>query len=382
MRTLCSMLWAVLIATWLAGCDLMVADNEGAASDPPPVPEDTAPPADDPPPPPPDFERPPPEGFGIWISREEIARLPTSGPAWEELLDRANAPTPPPNVGDQNQDNNVEVLARALVYVRTGEERYRTEVRANCMAAINTELGGRTLALGRELLAYVVAADLVELEPSEHNAFSAWLQRTLTETLDGRTLQSTHEDRPNNWGTHAGASRVAAAVYLRDQSEIDRCAQVFKGWLGDRGSYAGFDYGDLSWQADSSKPVGINAAGATKQGFSIDGAIPDDMRRGCAFQMPPCSTGYAWEAMQGAVAQAEILYRQGYDAWEWEDRALLRAAQFLWDLDRQYGGWWAEGDDEWQVWLLNAAYGTSFPTETPARFGKNIGWTDWTHGSR
>jgi hypothetical protein len=383
MRTGDHIAWVFLLVAWLIGCEMFVVEGRGVPSDPPVPPEDRAPP-DEPPPddpqPPPDFERPPAEGRGIWISHTEIQQLPMSGPAWEALLEQANAPTTTPNLSDQNQDNNIDVLAKALAYVRTGEERYRTEVRANCVAAIDTELGGRTLALGRELLAYVVAADLVGLEHDEHNAFSAWLQRTLTETLDGRTLQSTHADRPNNWGTHAGASRVAAAVYLGDAAEIQRCAQVFKGWLGDRGSYAGFDYGELSWQADPSRPVGVNPAGATKQGYSVDGAIPDDMRRGCSFQMPPCATSYAWEAMQGAVAQAEILSRQGYDAWEWQDRALLRAVQFLYDLDRQYGGWWASGDDEWQVWLVNAAYGASFPTEIPARSGKNMGWTDWTHG--
>ena len=42
---------------------------------------------------------------------------------------------------------------------------------------------------------------------------------------------------------------------------------------------------------------------------------------------------------------AEILDRQGYDAWAWEDQALLRAADFLHEIDLAYGGWWAEGDD-------------------------------------
>lgn len=388
MRTVYHLALGPLFFVWLVGCELVVADGQGIPASPPEPPEDTAPPGDDPPTdpppddtqPPPDFERPPPEGRGIWISHEEIQRLPMSGPAWDALLNQANVSAGVPNVSDQNQDNNVYVLAKALVYVRTGDERYRTEVRSNCMAAVDTELGGRTLALGRELLAYVIAADLVGLEDREHDIFKAWLRRALTETLEGRTLQSTHEDRPNNWGTHAGASRVAAAVYLNDRAEIERCAQVFRGWLGDRGAYVGFDFGDLSWQVDPSQPVGVNPAGATKSGHSIDGALPDDMRRGCPFQMPPCHTAYAWEAMQGAVVQAEILHRQGYDAWQWQDRALLRAAQFLYDLDQRYSDWWAEGDDEWQVWLINAAYGTSFPSETPARFGKNMGWTDWTHG--
>ncbi len=365
----------------LGGCDLGVVGGEGSPAAPPnapPPPEDGGPPPPDIQPPP-GYVPPPPLGKGIWISHEEIAQLPTSGRAWEALLEQANAAAGTPQLSNQDQDNNVQVLAKALVYVRTKDQRYRTEVRANCMAAIDTELGGRTLALGRELAAYVIAADLVGLETSEDIPFRAWLRRCLTETLDGRTLVSTHEDRANNWGTHAGASRAAVAVFLGDTAELERCAQVFKGWVGDRNTYSGFEYGDLSWQVDASQPVGINPAGAMKSGESIDGVIPDDMRRGCAFQFPPCSTGYPWEGLQGATVMAEILHRAGYDAWSWGDKALFRAVRFLYNLDARYSGWWASGDDQWNIWLVNHAYGTDFPTELPAGDGKNMGWTDWTH---
>jgi hypothetical protein len=169
------------------------------------------------------------------------------------------------------------------------------------MAAIGTEVGGRTLALGRNLIGYVLAADLVGLPATEDARFRTWLQTCLTETLDGKTLKSCHEERPNNWGTHAGASRVAAALYLGDTAQVERCAQVFKGWLGDRASYAGFDYGDLSWQADPSKPVGINPRGAMIQGHSVDGVLPDDQRRAGGFTWPPPKENYVWEAMQGVL---------------------------------------------------------------------------------
>jgi alginate lyase len=318
---------------------------------------------------------------GIWIAREEIRALPTSGAAWNALKAQADLPAGVPKLSDQNQNNNVYVLAKALVHVRTGIESYRTEVRQSCMQAIDTELGGRTLALGRELAAYVIAADLVGLEPAEDATFRAWLRRCLTETLDGKTLQSTHEERPNNWGTMAGASRAAVAAYLGDAAELARSAKVLKGWLGDRASFAGFKYGDPSWQLDAAKPVGINPRGATKNAESIDGALPEEMRRGCIFQFPPCPTGYPWEALQGVTVQAEILHRAGYDAWNWQDQAIRRAFQFLYDLDRRYGGWWADSNDEWNVWMVNRAYGTRFPTRTPAKPGKIMGWTDWTHSA-
>jgi hypothetical protein len=318
---------------------------------------------------------------GVWLSREEVQRLPTTGPAWEQLVAAASRDPGRPNVSDQDQMNNVDVLAKALVYVRTGAEPLRTEVRQQCLTAIGTEKGGRTLALGRECGAYVIAADLVKLEPGEDKRFREWLRLLLDEPLDGKTLRSTHEQRPNNWGTHAGGSRIAIAVYLNDAQELARSAAVFKGWLGDLSAYSGFKYGELDWQSDPAHPRGINPRSAVKQGYRVDGIIPDDMRRGGGFEFPPKSTNYPWGALEGACLQAEILSRHGYDAWNWEDQALRRAVQCLFDLDREYpnDGWWAEGDDTWMVWLVNSAYGTSFPTVLPARPGKNMAWTDWTH---
>ena len=314
------------------------------------------------------------------ISASDIARLPTSGAAWTALKARADSSIAAPNISNQDDDTDQIVLARALVYARTGITSYRSSVVAALHSALGTEAGGRTLALGRNLPAYVISADLVSLktaDPSfDTSAFRPWLRSLLSKTLDGKTLVSTHEDRPNNWGTHAGAARAAIAAYLGDSAEMARTAQVFRGWLGDRSAYAGFTYGDLSWQCDPAHPVGINATGCTKNGVDIGGSLPEEMRRGGTFQWPPTFTGYAWEALQGAVLQADLLRAAGYDAWNWSDKALLRAVRFL------YGraGWAADGDDTWQPWLIDRRYGTSYRTAPPARTGKNFGYTDWLTG--
>jgi len=315
---------------------------------------------------------------GIWLSPAEIAVLPMSGTAWDRLKAQADQPAGTPLLSNQDQMNNVYVLAKALVYVRTGRTSYRNEVRTACMAAIDTELGGRTLALGRELAAYVIAADLVGLEPQEDERFRAWLRRCLSENLAGLTLRSTHERRPNNWGTHAGASRAAVAVYLGDRTELARTARIFKGWLGDRATYAGFSYGDPSWQADPLRPVGINPAGATRSGYSIDGVLPDDQRRGGAFVWPPPHENYVYEALQGAVVEAVILSRAGYDVWNWRDRALLRAYTWL----RNQAQFPPQADDTWQMPIVDRYYGTRYWNGSSTRPGKNMGWTDWTHGRR
>jgi Alginate lyase len=310
-----------------------------------------------------------------------LRALPMSGAAWNAMKSRADASLGTPNISDQDDPTDVNVLAAAFVYGRTGTATYRTRVAAAIKAAVQTENGGRTLALGRNLPGYVISAaviDLPALDPTfDRNVFRPWLRGLLTENLDGRTLRNTHEDRPNNWGTHAGAARAAIALYLGDTSELAATATVFRGWLGDRSAYAGFSFGDLSWQCEASKPVAIVPAGCVKSGVNIDGALPEEMRRGGALTWPPTFTDYAWEGLQGAMLQADLLYRAGYPTWAWSDRALLRAARFLYDRV----GWSAAGDDQWQPWLIDRRYGTSFRGAAPARTGKNFGWTDWLYGS-
>jgi hypothetical protein len=92
---------------------------------------------------------------------------------------------------------------------------------------------------------------------------------------------------------------------------------------------------------------------------------------------PPPKENYVWEALQGAVVQAQLLSRTaiGYGlAWQWEEQALLRAVRWLHDVCKYP----ASGDDRWIPWLVNRAYGTSFPAGVGS-VGKNMGFTDWTH---
>jgi hypothetical protein len=322
---------------------------------------------------------------GIWMSCEEVEAIPMSGTAWTNLKAKADVSTGTPNLADQEDPVNVRVMAKALVYARTGVESYRTQVISACMAAIGTEKGsgGRTLSLGRELAAYVIAADLVGLPATEDSRFRTWIRQCLTETLEGSggadNLVETHELRPNNWGNHAGCSRAAVAFYLGDKTELDRCAKVFKGYLGDRASYAGFNYGDdLSWQSDPSRPVGINPKGAMISGHSVDGVLPDDQRRAGSFTWPPPKENYVYEGLQGAVAQALILHRAGFPSFDWQDKALLRAFTWLHNVCN----FSTTGDDSWEAHLMNYMYASSFPAAVPTTPGKNVGWTDWTHGSR
>ncbi len=312
----------------------------------------------------------------IWISPAEISQLPRSGQAWQKLKRNADKPLALPNLSDQNDSTDVRVLAKALVFVRTGEQRYRQAVINACISVINSENGGTTLALGRGLLAYVIAAQLVDLPPLAQQQFTHWLKTLLDKPLKGRTLRSTHEQRANNWGTHAGASRAAVAIYLQDEQELRRTAVIFRGWLGERRFYHGFKYKRTErWQGNGQKPIGINAKGASKLGHSIDGVLPEEQRRAGKFSWPPAKEGYVYEALQGALALAVILHRSGYQPFEWSDKALLRAFQWL----HQQADFPAQGDDTWLPHIVNYYYGSHFPAPIPSSPGKNVGWTDWTH---
>lgn len=312
----------------------------------------------------------------IFVSNAHIMSLPMSGSSWTAMKSYADKAPMTPDLSDQEDPENVRVLARALVFARTGTASYRTKVIDACTKAIGTESGGRTLAFGRELAAYVISADLVGLPATLDTKFRSWIKAGLTKVLDSKTLMSTMEKRPNNWGTHATCSVVAVAKYLGDDAVFQRAATVFQGYLGNRSLYKSFVYGELSWQSSPSAPVGINPAGATKAGHNVDGVMPDDQRRSGTFRWPPIKENYAWEALQGSIGAAIMFHQSGLDVWNWSNKALLRAVTWL----HEQCNFPAEGDDSPSPWAINRFYGSHFPTVRPSRPGKNLGYYDWLFG--
>lgn len=323
-------------------------------------------------------EDPPPEPLqGIWISPDELMARPTVGTPWEIVLAAANEDAGIADLGDPSSDHDIATLARAYVCVRLQDASVCDAARTELMAAVNSEIVGSQLELGANLLAYVIAADLLALEGTDADAVRAWLEQLRTLELEGRTMVSTHETRPNNWGTHAGASRAAIAIYLGDEAELERTAQVFRGWLGDRNAYAMFDYGSLEWQADPDNPVGINPLGATKDSHDIDGVLPDDIRRDGPFGWPPPGGSASYIALGGALPLAVILHRRGYDAFNWQDAALGRAWVWLSDV----AGFEPSGSRRWEVMLVNRYYGLDEDASGQSGRGSPVAYTAWTHPS-
>jgi len=331
--------------------------------------------------------------IGIWLSNEEIAKLPTSGKAWEYLKETADSNWGTADISDQDNKHAVMTLAGALVYARTGEAAYREKVHEAIMAAIGTEDGGRTLALGRSLAAYVIAADLISLGtyyPADDQKFRQWLSGVRTDNIGGQgrwyALTQTHENTANNWGTFAGASRIAASLYLGDTEDVARAALVFQAWLGDRDKYPPNAPGkngyfektadETTWPCSWTNWLAVNPS-CSRDGIDLDGALIEDISRGGELAMPPDSSGitYSWEALQGVFVQAELLYRAGYDSYNWSNQALRRALEFL-----LRAGWDISSPGKHVPWLANARYGTNFPT-TEAGIGRIMGYTDWMYGS-
>lgn len=315
----------------------------------------------------------PPPAQGLWTSAAELKGKPTSGAAWTKLKSYADGDTTKPDVSNQDDPTNVRVLAAAIVYARTGGATYKAKVDAACQKVVGTEAGGRTLAWGREAGAYALAADLVGYKSA---AFSAWLKAVADTHLCSDlkiTLRQMFYKRPNNWGSMAFGSLTAIYAYLGDKKLL---ADVRDYWVkGVVGPNPGLTYGtDLTWHADLKNLRIINPKGAVKQGLTIDGVIPDDMRRGGPFTTgAPAGTGYPWEHLQGVLMAARILQRQGTPIWQVGDQAIYRAAHAL--QVRIKGTFLATGDDLWQLAFLDDAYKTSWTAGQGVwGAGKNVGF--------
>jgi hypothetical protein len=334
-------------------------------------------------------------GNGIWIGAAELAALPMSGAAWDSLLSRAEGPLGRADIADANSVHDTATLATALAAVRTGRPDLRDKAEAALGAAIDTEDGGNWLAVGRNVGAYAIAADVLDLRAdgnreSVGSRVQAWLARFLTRTLEHNNegTQITLRDAAWNSGSNASAQEgfvhAAVAAYLGDASELAWAWDGFRRYAGDRTSPHHLTANDESWQVDPDDPVGIQDAGATKEGCRLDGAIANDMSRGGSFRCEPRYTQYPWVGLEGAVPAAVVLGRAGFPAFDVGDKALDRALDYLWDV-RQVTGKerWFDGDRAAEiVHLVNWAYGSTFLVSTPTGEGRTVGWTDWTHPAR
>jgi hypothetical protein len=336
----------------------------------------------------------------LLMPRSELLALPTSGTAWSALKSVADDSWGSPALCDQDNKHGVKTLAGALVYARTGATGYATKTRNAILSAMGTEQSPdcTVLSIGRQLGAYVLAADFIRLDDG---GFRSWLSAMRTRVFPGhprwQSLVGTHEDSANNWGAFAGASRIAASLFLGDTEDVARAARVLRGFLGDRSAWSGFRGQDSTsgslgasvsvWACDPSADsfVPINPA-CTRSGVNLNGAIVNDVSRddlGLTWPVGPTGIGYTLESLQGLTLQTELLYRNGYGgAWAWSSSALRRAAGLITRNGAAGGPSWNRAMVNYHVpWLLNFRYDLHLPTR-PAAYGRTFGYTDWLYGSR
>jgi hypothetical protein len=319
---------------------------------------------------------------GILLSPAELMALPTSGPGWDAIMARIEQPYGDPYRLATRDDANKDVLAHALAGARLDDDEYRGVVRdalADVMAAPrDTE---DVLGTLRHLQTYIISADLIDLasfDPDLDATFREWLADEIRFDYSGGggggSVISTHEKKPNNFGTHAGATRLAAALYLGDEEEFQAARDIWYGWAtGDpdhtpsKRAWTGTD-----WQCDQDRPAGINPAGCSRDGHRLDGVIPEDQERCGPFSWPPCETNYIHGAADGMLLSFWMMARQGENPWAWGDRAALRQMEWKYEVGQPpYEGF------RWQIPVVESVYGVDLAGNDPTATSTNFGYADW-----
>ena len=307
-----------------------------------------------------------PSGSGavgsILVSRDRLMSLPTSGAAWQAMVNEANGFSGV-NLNNQDDNNDVKLLAWALVTARTGGD---VGPIYQALSRVPGTEGDSMLALGRNLAPVVLAADLVGYRDPGLRQLAAWRHarqpRRAYADLDARgsSQQLGHACRrepyrggplPRRhcrpWASGGGLPRLARRAIGVRRVQLRRARLAVE-------------------------PVGAGRhqpAGATINGHSVDGVLPDDQRRcrrvhvatargelrlrgapGCASSRPSCCPGPGTRPTSGAT------------------RALARAYAWLHNV----AAFPAEGDDSWQPHLVNARYGTAYPGPVPSRSGEGL----------
>ena len=163
----------------------------------------------------------------ILMSRAGLMARPVTGTRWANLKAVADASLGTPDLCDQNSRHHLRTLAAALVYARTGIASYGAKARGGVIAAIKTLRVGcynATLALGRQLTAYVLAADFADMTGTPDTTFRAFLSTIVRRVIGGHSvwdsLYHTQIRSATNWGAYAGAARIATSLYLGDTADV------------------------------------------------------------------------------------------------------------------------------------------------------------------
>jgi hypothetical protein len=356
-------------------------------------------------------------GFML-ISAERLASLPTTGTAYDYMKARADAAMSDMNLSSTPDSTSpwlpnyngsgtvtrpgVQTLAAALVYARTGDEHYRDFViRANRFvigtedeaSTDGTSAGSITLAMMRNISAYVLAADLVGMDPNltgsrpgyTGTVWKTWLGelRTKMLTTSGNcpSMVRCNNERAHNWGAFASASRVSIDIYLNDQADLAVAVSRLKRWLGE--SSEGLQWKPSQDFDESYACIPLNsewtAVNGSSCGLGKDGMLVEDISRsvGSFPTYDKTGIGYTTEGFQGQLLAAILLERQGYDVFNWGDQALRRVMDWLEREGKPFGNNYSV--ERHLSWIPHYFYQKSYST-SPSNMGRTLGFTDWLYG--
>jgi len=351
------------------------------------------------------------------IDSARLASLPTSGTAYTSMKKTADTamatmslttPTSKspwlPNYGDSSTGvgKGAATLAAALVYARTGDARYRDFViRVNRFvigsedsASTNgTSDADKVLATMRQISGYVLAADLVRMDPNvtgsrsgyTSTAWKTWLGALRTKSIGSGNCSSIFNCnmKATNWGAWASASRTAIDVYLDDTADLAVVVGRLKLYLGESTTPAPWKKSgsfDSSWVCMPTGSVQFTAVNGSSCGSGKDGIIVEDASRSAA-PFPAwgkAGIDYSFHAYGAQLVAALLLDRKGYDVWNWGDRALKRIMDRLDRLGVATGNGRVTATHV--SWIPRHFYNTSYPT-VPARPSDTLGYTDWLYGA-
>jgi hypothetical protein len=349
----------------------------------------------------------PAQSSGIWLDNSTLDNLSQNTSAFNSLEDTATASNPFEPVCDQDSQHDTRTLAKALYGVATDNANMQFGAISSIAAAVGTEedhpscgSSGSTLprwlSVGRNLGAYVIAADVLRSVDVVSASVDGWFADFLDGTITLQNNNNPGVQEPlstSAWNTGANASaqqgfvRSALAAYLGNDTILANEFLRFRKYVGDRTSTWDLEQTDATqdtWQRVPADPVGIVEPGPTKNGCRWDGAVAWDMARTGAYSCTPDFDNdgqYPWVGLEGAIPAAMILQRQGFHAFEAVTNAINRSLDFLWDVRQRTGDarWFdgSRGNDVIQ--LVNHAYGENHLFVGPAGNGRTVGWTDWTH---
>lgn len=375
----------------------------------------------------------------MWITQAEVNALPASGAAYQRVSTASTATWPRFTIANQSAGNSGSYLhAGALMWMKNGSASMRGKVRDSLMAAIaQCPINGNPLRVrnnyayspARFIVGLAISADMIDLEAYDaaNNAlFVTWLtlvRATLLQTpqsAEGLSIKQQHETNAST-SIANGAARLAASIYIGDAADVDSCYRFFKAYTdpsnyhgafvqfvssGSVGDYYYWCFPNIcptsiwryrpTWVCEDTSswtmvsPLCTMTEVADGDTATIDGAVINQAsrRNGSSggrfeFTWPLDETGctYSWGEVAKYTAQAELLQRAGFPAYEHGGKALMRMLNFM----TRAGGQCATTiypEYFWVAWLANSRYGSFFfPAVANTGHAENNYWSDWTHAT-